>query len=77
MLLDIGTGNGANRPKKIIGGEPLPLSKKSLLQWIGFTAEGTPAMVDTNGIVRMMNRGLANTWIPVSDLKKLVCTSCE
>nr|XP_039249146.1 WD repeat and HMG-box DNA-binding protein 1-like [Styela clava] len=71
MLIEVGLGTGANRSKKIITGDPLPISKKSSLQWIGFSAEGTPVTVDTSGVVRIMNRSFSNTWIPVSNLNKL------
>ncbi|XP_070686373.1 WD repeat and HMG-box DNA-binding protein 1 [Pempheris klunzingeri] len=53
------------RKRQIINGEPLPLSHKSYLSWLGFTAEGTPCYVDSDGVVRMLNRSLGNTWTPV------------
>uniref|UniRef100_A0A3B3CHJ0 WD repeat and HMG-box DNA-binding protein 1 n=1 Tax=Oryzias melastigma TaxID=30732 RepID=A0A3B3CHJ0_ORYME len=55
----------SRRRKQILSGEPLPLSHKSYLSWLGFTAEGTPCFVDSEGVVRMLNRALANTWTPV------------
>lgn len=71
MLLEVGLGTGPNRAKKIVGGDPIPLSKKSTLQWLGFSAEGTPTTVDSAGVVRMTNRGFCNSWIPVLYLNKL------
>ncbi|CAJ1050041.1 WD repeat and HMG-box DNA-binding protein 1 isoform X2 [Xyrichtys novacula] len=53
------------RKKQLIHGEPLPLSQRSHLSWLGFTAEGTPCYVDSEGVVRMLNRSLGNTWTPV------------
>ncbi|XP_056135096.1 WD repeat and HMG-box DNA-binding protein 1 [Lampris incognitus] len=50
--------------------EPLPLSRKSHLSWLGFSAEGTPCYVDSEGVVRMLNRSLGNTWTPVSNTKE-------
>lgn len=35
QLLQLG-----NRKRQLINGEPLPLSPKSHLSWLGFTAEG-------------------------------------
>ncbi|XP_060789640.1 WD repeat and HMG-box DNA-binding protein 1 isoform X2 [Neoarius graeffei] len=55
--------------KQIIHGEPLPLSRKSHLAWMGFSAEGTPCAVDSEGMVRMLNRSLGNTWTPVCNTR--------
>ncbi|XP_077569756.1 WD repeat and HMG-box DNA-binding protein 1 [Stigmatopora nigra] len=55
--------------KQIINGEPLPLSPKSYLAWLGFTAEGTPCYVDSEGVVRMLNRSLGFTWTPVCNTR--------
>ncbi|XP_056881392.1 WD repeat and HMG-box DNA-binding protein 1 [Takifugu flavidus] len=58
------------RKRQIINGEPLPLSLKSYLSWLGFTAEGTPCYVDSAGLVRMLNRSLGNTWTPVCSTRE-------
>uniref|UniRef100_A0A3B4V191 WD repeat and HMG-box DNA-binding protein 1 n=1 Tax=Seriola dumerili TaxID=41447 RepID=A0A3B4V191_SERDU len=58
------------RKRQIINGEPLPLSHKSYLSWLGFTAEGTPCYVDSDGVVRMLNRSLGNTWTPVCNTRE-------
>ncbi|XP_041844962.1 WD repeat and HMG-box DNA-binding protein 1 isoform X2 [Melanotaenia boesemani] len=55
----------SRRKRQLINGEPLPLSPRSYLSWLGFTAEGTPCYVDSDGMVRMLNRSLGNTWTPV------------
>ncbi|XP_057707221.1 WD repeat and HMG-box DNA-binding protein 1 [Corythoichthys intestinalis] len=55
--------------KQIINGEPLPISPKSYLCWLGFTAEGTPCYVDSEGVVRMLNRSLGFTWTPVCNTR--------
>ncbi|NXF44715.1 WDHD1 protein, partial [Oceanites oceanicus] len=60
---------GKNK-KQILHGDPLSLTKKSYLIWVGFSAEGTPCYVDSEGIVRMLNRGLGNTWIPVCNTRE-------
>uniref|UniRef100_A0A8C4SQK5 WD repeat and HMG-box DNA-binding protein 1 n=1 Tax=Erpetoichthys calabaricus TaxID=27687 RepID=A0A8C4SQK5_ERPCA len=60
LLLQLG-----KKKRQILNGEPLPLSRKSYLAWLGFSAEGTPFTVDSEGIVRMLNRSLGNTWTPV------------
>uniref|UniRef100_A0A671QMX9 WD repeat and HMG-box DNA-binding protein 1 n=1 Tax=Sinocyclocheilus anshuiensis TaxID=1608454 RepID=A0A671QMX9_9TELE len=54
---------------QVIHGEPLPLSRKSYLAWMGFTAEGTPCCIDSEGVVRMLNRTLANMWTPVCNTR--------
>uniref|UniRef100_A0A3Q3IZJ8 WD repeat and HMG-box DNA-binding protein 1 n=1 Tax=Monopterus albus TaxID=43700 RepID=A0A3Q3IZJ8_MONAL len=62
------------RKKQIINGEPLPLSQKSYLSWLGFTAEGTPCYVDSDGVVRMLKRSLGknlgNRWTPVCNTRE-------
>ncbi|XP_028999751.1 WD repeat and HMG-box DNA-binding protein 1 isoform X2 [Betta splendens] len=58
------------RRRQVINGEPLPLSHKSYLSWLGFTAEGTPCYVDSEGVVRMLNRSLGNTWTPVCNTRE-------
>ncbi|XP_069466351.1 WD repeat and HMG-box DNA-binding protein 1 [Ambystoma mexicanum] len=54
---------------QVLHGDPLPLGRKAHLTWVGFSAEGTPCYVDSEGIVRMLNRGLGNTWAPICDLR--------
>ncbi|NXY45841.1 WDHD1 protein, partial [Ceuthmochares aereus] len=65
QLMELG-----KKKKQILQGDPLPLTKKSYLTWVGFSAEGTPCYVDSEGIVRMLNRGLGNTWIPVCNTRE-------
>ncbi|GFX29404.1 WD repeat and HMG-box DNA-binding protein 1 [Trichonephila clavipes] len=45
----------------------LPLSSKSFLSWLGFTDEGTPCIVDTSGIVYILNISCGIKWVPVAD----------
>uniref|UniRef100_A0A3Q3BE51 WD repeat and HMG-box DNA-binding protein 1 n=1 Tax=Kryptolebias marmoratus TaxID=37003 RepID=A0A3Q3BE51_KRYMA len=59
----------SHRKKQLISGEPLPLSPRSYLSWLGFTAE-TPCYVDSDGVVRMLNRSLGNTWTPVCNTRE-------
>ncbi|NWX13891.1 WDHD1 protein, partial [Aegotheles bennettii] len=65
QLMELG-----KKKKQILHGDPLSLTKKSYLVWAGFTAEGTPCYVDSEGVVRMLNRGLGNTWIPVCNTRE-------
>uniref|UniRef100_A0A672ZSX3 WD repeat and HMG-box DNA-binding protein 1 n=1 Tax=Sphaeramia orbicularis TaxID=375764 RepID=A0A672ZSX3_9TELE len=58
------------RKRQVVHGEPLPLSPKAHLSWVGFTAEGTPCFVDSEGVVRMLNRSLGNTWTPVCNTRE-------
>ncbi|XP_063804462.1 WD repeat and HMG-box DNA-binding protein 1 [Pseudophryne corroboree] len=64
QLLELG-----KRKKQILRGEPLPLSKKSYLSWLGFSAEGSPCYVDSEGVVRLLNRSLGDTWSPVGNTR--------
>ncbi|KAL2076814.1 hypothetical protein ACEWY4_027590 [Coilia grayii] len=65
QLLQLG-----GRKRQVIQGEPLPLSRKSYLAWLGFTAEGTPCCIDSEGVVRLLNRSLGNTWTPVCNTRE-------
>ncbi|XP_006064929.1 WD repeat and HMG-box DNA-binding protein 1 isoform X1 [Bubalus bubalis] len=65
QLLELG-----KKKKQILHGDPLPLTRKSYLVWVGFSAEGTPCYVDSEGIVRMLNRGLGHTWTPVCNTRE-------
>lgn len=57
------------KKRNILNGEPLPLSPKSTLSWMGFSAEGTPFCMDSVGIVRMFNRKFGPNWIQVANTK--------
>ncbi|KAI1284907.1 WD repeat and HMG-box DNA-binding protein 1 [Halotydeus destructor] len=48
---------------------PVALSPKTLLTWAGFTDEGTPCTIDLSGVVRLYNKVLGNTWMPVLNLR--------
>ncbi|XP_068005152.1 WD repeat and HMG-box DNA-binding protein 1 [Melanerpes formicivorus] len=65
QLMELG-----KKKNQILHGDPLSLTRKSHLVWVGFSAEGTPCYVDSEGIVRMLNRGLGNTWIPVCNMRE-------
>ncbi|XP_021117501.1 WD repeat and HMG-box DNA-binding protein 1 isoform X2 [Heterocephalus glaber] len=65
QLLELG-----KKKRQILRGDPLPLTRRSYLTWLGFSAEGTPCYVDSEGCVRMLNRGLGNTWTPVCDTRE-------
>ncbi|XP_045422775.1 WD repeat and HMG-box DNA-binding protein 1 isoform X2 [Lemur catta] len=65
QLLELG-----KKKKQILHGDPLPLTRKSYVAWVGFSAEGTPCYVDSEGLVRMLNRGLGDTWTPICNTKE-------
>ena len=54
--------------------EPIPvaLSPKSLVSWAGFTDEGTPCVVDSDGVIRIYNKNFGNTWFPIASTKEQV-----
>ncbi|XP_066464100.1 WD repeat and HMG-box DNA-binding protein 1 isoform X2 [Eleutherodactylus coqui] len=60
QLLEIG-----KRKRQVLHGDPLPMSRKCFLSWLGFSAEGSPCYVDSEGVVRLLNRSLGYTWTPV------------
>ncbi|XP_061886492.1 WD repeat and HMG-box DNA-binding protein 1 isoform X1 [Entelurus aequoreus] len=70
QLLGVQLLQFGQKRRHIINGEPLPLSLKSFLCWLGFTAEGTPCYVDSEGVVRMLNRSLGHTWTPVCNTRE-------
>lgn len=57
------------RKRNILRGETLPLSHKSTVSWMGFSAEGTPFYMDSSGIIRMLNRKFGPNWIQVANTK--------
>uniref|UniRef100_A0A8C9DFX5 WD repeat and HMG-box DNA-binding protein 1 n=1 Tax=Prolemur simus TaxID=1328070 RepID=A0A8C9DFX5_PROSS len=65
QLLELG-----KKKKQILHGDPLPLTRKSYVAWVGFSAEGTPCYVDSEGLVRMLNRGLGDTWTPICNTRE-------
>lgn len=65
QLLEMG-----KRKRQVLHGNPLPLSKKSFLSWLGFSAEGSPCYVDSEGVVRLLNRSLGYTWTPVCNTRE-------
>ncbi|XP_053553581.1 WD repeat and HMG-box DNA-binding protein 1 [Bombina bombina] len=60
---------GKNK-KQVLHGDTLPLSRKAYLSWLGFSAEGSPCYVDSEGIVRLLNRELGHTWVPVCNTRE-------
>ncbi|CAG5121904.1 unnamed protein product [Candidula unifasciata] len=61
-----------NTRSKVISDDTLPLSPASKLAWIGFSEEGTPFFMDSQGIVRMMNQHFGSTWTPVVNTRQHV-----
>ncbi|XP_033641025.1 WD repeat and HMG-box DNA-binding protein 1-like [Asterias rubens] len=58
---------GGKKKQQICGGR-LPVSPKASLAWLGFSAEGTPCAVDTEGVVRVLNRSML-TWMQIANTK--------
>lgn len=50
----------------------LPLTSASSLRWIGFTDEGTLAMFDSAGSLKLFKSGLGLNWIEVANLLQQV-----
>ncbi|KAM4690958.1 WD repeat and HMG-box DNA-binding protein 1 [Rhinophrynus dorsalis] len=65
QLLELG-----KKRRQVLHGDPLPLSRKGYLSWLGFTAEGTPCYVDSEGVVRLLNRSLGDTWVPICNTRE-------
>ncbi|XP_068110818.1 WD repeat and HMG-box DNA-binding protein 1 [Hyperolius riggenbachi] len=60
----------SKKKRQILHGDPLPLTRRSYLAWLGFSAEGSPCYVDSEGVVRLLNRGLGHTWTPVCNTRE-------
>lgn len=58
------------KKRQVLRGDPLPLTRRAHLTWVGFSAEGTPCYVDSEGCVRMLNRGLGSAWTPVCNTRE-------
>ncbi|KAM4662797.1 WD repeat and HMG-box DNA-binding protein 1 isoform 1-T2 [Discoglossus pictus] len=65
QILELG-----KQKRQVLHGDPLPLSRKSYLSWLGFSAEGTPCYVDSEGLLRLLNRRLGHTWVPVCNTRE-------
>lgn len=48
------------------------LSPKATVYWAGFTDEGTPCIVDSDGIVRLYKSHFGNGWFPICATKEHV-----
>ncbi|CAG0901074.1 unnamed protein product [Darwinula stevensoni] len=53
-------------------GCPVPLSPKSTLSWLGLTDEGSPAICDSAGLVKIASIKRSYAWIPVLDWRSQV-----
>lgn len=49
---------------------PVSLSPKSTVYWAGFTDEGTPCIVDSDGIIRVYKTHFGNGWFPICSTKQ-------
>merc|ERR1719383_1402146 len=49
---------------------PLVLSPKSTLEWLGFSFEGSPVTVDSEGVVRLTKKRFQNEWVQIADTRK-------
>lgn len=68
-ILKINPKSSATTKQPLPNPVPVSLVPDSLLAWAGFTDEGTPCIVDTDGYVRLMRDVIGNTWIPIVHLK--------
>ena len=67
MVLNI---NGGKHPIPI--STPLAMSPQTFLAWAGFTDEGTPAITDSTGIVRIINAKYGYSWSSILNTKSHV-----
>ncbi|CAG8838562.1 14324_t:CDS:2, partial [Racocetra persica] len=59
------------RSHEIIKKDTLPISKGSILKWIGFSTEGLPAMFDSKGVLSILHHHRQYNqarWVPVLDV---------
>lgn len=48
---------------------PVALSPKSTIYWAGFTDEGSPCIVDSDGIIRLYKSHFGTGWFPICSTK--------
>jgi chromosome transmission fidelity protein 4 len=64
MILDM------DRNSQIIANGALPLTSDSILSWFGFDCDtNLLCSVDSYGVLAVLSRAHANSWIPVLDMK--------
>ena len=51
---------------------PVAISPKATAYWAGFTDEGTPCIVDSDGIIRLYKSHFGNGWFPICSTKEHV-----
>lgn len=61
---------GKTRNHPIPNPIPVSLSSKSTVYWAGFTDEGTPCIVDSDGIIRVYKTQFGNGWFPICSTKQ-------
>ena len=54
---------------------PVALSPKAFVSWCGFTDEGTPCVIDSEGIVRLYKDLIGHFWVPIANTKQHVSTT--
>ncbi|XP_015915090.2 WD repeat and HMG-box DNA-binding protein 1 isoform X1 [Parasteatoda tepidariorum] len=45
----------------------IPLNSKAFLSWLGFSDEGHPCIVDTSGVIQLLNVSCGSKWIPIAN----------
>jgi len=61
-----------NRNWKLMSDEMLPVKSESSVVWLGFSAEGSPAFVDSTGDICLLMRSHGNLWTPIGNTKSAV-----
>lgn len=61
----------ANHLSAIVPAQPLPLSPRSTLKWIGLSDEMNPCILDSNGILKIYVYKLGS-WSPICDVDEQV-----
>lgn len=57
----------SQKPFPLVASEPLPLSPKSQVTWMGFSDEGTPVYTDSHEVLRILS---GRYWTTFSALKQ-------
>ena len=76
LLLRIDVKNLFKNKHQIFKPISVAVSPKSFISWAGFTDEGTPCVMDSEGIVRLYKDLIGHFWIPIADTKRYV-SYCE
>lgn len=77
MLIKVNAKSAYPMKQPLSNPIPLALTPNCTLYWAGFTDEGTPCIVDTAGVVRLLKTHFGNCWMPIVNMKEDLTNKCD